>query len=106
LQGDKPDKTAGFHRFNRDLVAGLKGHLEETNQGGRAASESIRKLDKQPSGTQCPAVKEVAGRERKGFERGLMATSNRFQRLRGIAEREEQTFSVSLGRSQKCQQRE
>jgi ferritin-like metal-binding protein YciE len=36
---------------NRDLVAGLKGHLEETNK-----QVERLKLGKQPSGTQCPAI--------------------------------------------------
>ena len=34
---------------NRDLVVGLKAHLEETNK-------QVDRLGKEPSGTQCPAI--------------------------------------------------
>jgi len=34
---------------NRDLVAGLKAHLEETNK-------QVDRLGKEPSGTHCPAI--------------------------------------------------
>jgi ferritin-like metal-binding protein YciE len=41
---------------NRDLVAGLKAHLEETNKQIERLDKVFLKLDKQPSGTQCPAI--------------------------------------------------
>jgi ferritin-like metal-binding protein YciE len=41
---------------NRDLVAGLKGHLEETNKQVERLEKAFEKLGKQPSGTQCPAI--------------------------------------------------
>ena len=41
---------------NRDLVAGLKGHLEETNKQIERLEKVFEKLGKQPSGTQCPAI--------------------------------------------------
>jgi ferritin-like metal-binding protein YciE len=41
---------------NRDLVAGLKGHLEETNKQVERLQKVFEKLGKQPSGTQCPAI--------------------------------------------------
>ena len=41
---------------NRDLVAGLKGHLEETNKQVERLQMVFEKLGKQPSGTQCPAI--------------------------------------------------
>ena len=41
---------------NRDIVAGLKGHLEETNQLIERLQRVFEKLGKQPSGTQCPAI--------------------------------------------------
>jgi ferritin-like metal-binding protein YciE len=41
---------------NRDLVAGLKGHLEETNKQIERLQKVFEKLGKQPSGTQCPAI--------------------------------------------------
>jgi ferritin-like metal-binding protein YciE len=41
---------------NRDLVAGLKGHLEETNKQVERLQRVFEKLGKQPSGTQCPAI--------------------------------------------------
>src|SRR5258705_2274113 len=41
---------------NRDLVAGLKGHLEETNKQVERLQKVFEKLGKQPSGAQCPAI--------------------------------------------------
>jgi ferritin-like metal-binding protein YciE len=41
---------------NRDLVAGLKNHLEETNKQVERLQKVFEKLGKQPSGTQCPAI--------------------------------------------------
>ena len=41
---------------NRDLVAGLKSHLEETNKQVERLQKAFEKLGKQPSGTQCPAI--------------------------------------------------
>src|SRR6476661_9500615 len=41
---------------NRDLVAGLKGHLEETNKQVERLQKVFEKLGKEPSGTQCPAI--------------------------------------------------
>jgi len=41
---------------NRDLVAGLKAHLEETNKQIERLDKVFQKLDKKPSGTQCPAI--------------------------------------------------
>jgi ferritin-like metal-binding protein YciE len=41
---------------NRDLVAGLKGHLEETNKQVERLQKVFAKLGKQPSGAQCPAI--------------------------------------------------
>jgi ferritin-like metal-binding protein YciE len=41
---------------NRDLVAGLKMHLEETNKQIERLDKVFQKLDKKPSGTQCPAI--------------------------------------------------
>jgi ferritin-like metal-binding protein YciE len=41
---------------NRDLVAGLKGHLEETNKQIERLQKVFEKLGKQPSGAQCPAI--------------------------------------------------
>ena len=41
---------------NRDLVAGLKAHLEETNKQIERLDKVFLKLEKQPSGTQCPAI--------------------------------------------------
>ena len=55
---------------NRDLIAGLKAHLEETNKQIERLDKVFLKLEKQPSGTQCPAIdgliketNEVAGEE-------------------------------------------
>lgn len=41
---------------NRDLVTGLKMHLEETNKQIERLDKVFQKLDKKPSGTQCPAI--------------------------------------------------
>ena len=41
---------------NRDLVAGLKGHLEETKKEVERLQKVFEKLGKQPSRTQCPAI--------------------------------------------------
>ena len=41
---------------NRDLVTGLKTHLEETNKQIERLDKVFQKLDKKPSGTQCPAI--------------------------------------------------
>jgi ferritin-like metal-binding protein YciE len=41
---------------NRDLAAGLKGHLEETNKQVERLQKVFEKLGKQPSGMQCPAI--------------------------------------------------
>jgi ferritin-like metal-binding protein YciE len=41
---------------NRDLVTGLKNHLEETNKQIERLDKVFEKLEKQPSGTQCPAI--------------------------------------------------
>ncbi len=41
---------------NRDLVAGLKGHLEETNKQVERLQKAFEKLGKEPSGTKCPAI--------------------------------------------------
>jgi ferritin-like metal-binding protein YciE len=41
---------------NSDLAAGLKMHLEETNKQIERLDKVFRKLDKKPSGTQCPAI--------------------------------------------------
>ena len=41
---------------NRDLIAGLKAHLEETNKQIERLDKVFSKLEKQPSGTQCPAI--------------------------------------------------
>ena len=41
---------------NRDLVTGLKNHLEETNKQVERLQKVFEKLGKQPSGTQCPAI--------------------------------------------------
>src|SRR4029450_8109559 len=41
---------------NRDLVSGLKGHLEETNKQVERLQKVFEKLGKEPSGTQCPAI--------------------------------------------------
>jgi ferritin-like metal-binding protein YciE len=41
---------------NRDLVAGLKVHLEETNKQVERLQKVFETLGKKPSGTQCPAI--------------------------------------------------
>lgn len=41
---------------NRDLVIGLKNHLEETNKQIERLDKAFAKLGKAPSGTQCPAI--------------------------------------------------
>jgi ferritin-like metal-binding protein YciE len=41
---------------NRDLVAGLKAHLEETNKQLERLQKAFEKLGKEPSGTKCPAI--------------------------------------------------
>ena len=41
---------------NRDLVAGLKAHLEETNKQVERLDKVFAKLGKQPCGAQCPAI--------------------------------------------------
>ncbi len=41
---------------NRDLIAGLKAHLEETNRQIERLDKVFAKLEKQPSGTRCPAI--------------------------------------------------
>ena len=41
---------------NRDLVAGLKAHLEETNKQVERLQKVFEKLGKEPSGTRCPAI--------------------------------------------------
>ncbi len=41
---------------NRDLVAGLKAHLEETNKQVERLDKVFAKLSKEPSGTDCPAI--------------------------------------------------
>src|SRR3979411_1562511 len=41
---------------NRDLAQGLKNHLEETNKQIERLDQVFKKLGKQPSGTDCPAI--------------------------------------------------
>src|ERR1700755_2638071 len=41
---------------NRDLVTGLKNHLEETNNQIERLEKVFEKLGKGPRGTQCPAI--------------------------------------------------
>ena len=41
---------------NRDLVQGLKLHLEETNKQIERLDQVFKKLGKKPSGTDCPAI--------------------------------------------------
>jgi ferritin-like metal-binding protein YciE len=41
---------------NRDLAAGQKSHLEETNKQVERLQKVFEKLGKEPSGTQCPAI--------------------------------------------------
>ena len=41
---------------NRDLVTGLKNHLEETNKQIERLQKVFEKLGREPSGAQCPAI--------------------------------------------------
>jgi ferritin-like metal-binding protein YciE len=41
---------------NRDLAAGLRGHLEETQAQIDRLKKVFAKLGKEPSGTDCPAI--------------------------------------------------
>jgi ferritin-like metal-binding protein YciE len=41
---------------NRDLSAGLKAHLDETNNQIERLKRVFEKLGKEPSGTDCPAI--------------------------------------------------
>jgi ferritin-like metal-binding protein YciE len=41
---------------NRDLVTGLKNHLEETKKQIERLDKVFEKLGKKPSGTRCPAM--------------------------------------------------
>src|SRR5258705_5738179 len=41
---------------NRDLIAGPKGHLEETNKQIERLQNVFEKLGKEASGTKCPAI--------------------------------------------------
>ena len=41
---------------NRDLIAGLKAHLGETNKQVERLEKAFQKLGEQPSGTKCPAI--------------------------------------------------
>ena len=41
---------------NRDLVIGLKAHLEETNKQVERLQKAFEKLGKEARGTQCPAI--------------------------------------------------
>jgi ferritin-like metal-binding protein YciE len=41
---------------NRDLVTGLKNHLEETHKQIERLNKVFEKLGKQPAGTHCPAI--------------------------------------------------
>ena len=41
---------------NRDLVTGLKNHLEETNKQIERLDRVFEKLAQKPSGTRCPAI--------------------------------------------------
>jgi ferritin-like metal-binding protein YciE len=41
---------------NRDLIASLKGHLEETNKQVERLEKAFEKLGQKPSATQCPAI--------------------------------------------------
>src|SRR5258708_17893931 len=41
---------------NRDLAQGLKNHVEETNKQIERLDQVFKKLGKQPSGRDCPAV--------------------------------------------------
>ena len=41
---------------NRDLVQGLKNHLEETNKQIERLNQVFKKLGQKPSGSDCPAI--------------------------------------------------
>src|SRR5215207_2504037 len=41
---------------NRDLAQGLKSHLEETKNQIERLNQVFKKLGKQPSGADCPAI--------------------------------------------------
>jgi len=41
---------------NRDLAAGFKTHLEETNKQIERLDQVFKKLGQKPSGTDCPAI--------------------------------------------------
>jgi ferritin-like metal-binding protein YciE len=41
---------------DRDLAAGLKTHLEETNKQIERLDRVSLKIENQPGGTQCPAI--------------------------------------------------
>jgi ferritin-like metal-binding protein YciE len=41
---------------NRDLVTGLKNHLEETNKQIERLDQVFKKLGQEPKGTTCPAI--------------------------------------------------
>lgn len=41
---------------NRDLEAGLRAHLEETNRQVERLDQVFKKLGREPKGTDCPAI--------------------------------------------------
>lgn len=41
---------------NRDLITGLKNHLEETNKQIDRLNQVFQKLGQEPKGTTCPAI--------------------------------------------------
>jgi ferritin-like metal-binding protein YciE len=41
---------------NRDLVTGLKNHLEQTNKQIERLQKVFEELGRDPSGIQCPAI--------------------------------------------------
>lgn len=41
---------------NRDLITGLKNHLEETNKQIGRLDQVFKKLGQEPKGTNCPAI--------------------------------------------------
>jgi ferritin-like metal-binding protein YciE len=41
---------------NRDLVTGLKNHLDETNKQIERLGQVFKKLGQEPKGTTCPAI--------------------------------------------------
>jgi hypothetical protein len=54
---ERPDGTRLIEKAtNRDLVTGLKSHLQETNKQVERLQKVFEKLGKQLSGTQCPAI--------------------------------------------------